>query len=117
MQLCQFESNSAGWHIAEKVDKRQKELGGRCSISTKYTTANKETKIITNAPMVKERCLFKDPSLYKRNSEYGRFMENLMTYSMYGKVKHDDGPDSMAMLVLFADTREMPAVVPFRRPW
>ena len=104
VQLCQFESNSAGWSIAENVQKRVKELKGICSISTKPTTANKETKIITNAPWVKEHCLFRDSGLYRRNDDYGRAMGKLMGYTTLGKNKHDDVPDAMAMLALYAQS-------------
>lgn len=104
VQLCQFESNSAGWSVAENVQKRVKELGGRCSISTKPTTANKETKIITNAPWVKEHCLFKDHGQYRRNEDYGKMMEMLTGYTTMGRNKHDDVPDCFSMLALYAQS-------------
>lgn len=117
VQVSQFESNNAGWSIAEKVEKRMKELGGRCAVTTKPTTANKETKIVVNAPFVKSNCLFLDPSKYRRNSEYGRFMEALTTYSVMGNNKHDDAPDAMAQFALFAENLVVPSVQPIRRPW
>ena len=49
VQLARFESNSAGGRIAQKVQEAVKAKGGRTKITTKFTTANKETKIITNA--------------------------------------------------------------------
>ena len=117
VQMAQFESNSAGWSVAEKVQKRVKELGGRCAVSTKPTTANKETKIIVNAPFVKEHMLFKDGSLYRRQSDYGRFMDQLVTYTVTGKNKHDDTVDAMAMLALYAQSFETPKVQAMRRIW
>ena len=77
-----------------------KEAGGRCKITTKYTTAQKETKIIVNSPWVKEHCLFKDDSVIKNDKEYRRFMQFLCGWTMAGKNKHDDVPDALAM---FAD--------------
>ena len=117
VQMAQFESNSAGWSIAEKVQKRIKELGGKCSISTKPTTANKETKIIVNSPWVKQHCIFKDRSLYSRNSDYGRFMGEMRTYTTAGKNKHDDAVDSLAMLALYAQSFEASKVEAVQRPW
>lgn len=117
VQMAQFESNSAGWSVAEKVQKRVKELGGRCAVSTKPTTANKETKIIVNAPFVKEHMLFKDGSVYRRQSDYGRFMDQLVTYTVTGKNKHDDTVDAMAMLALYAQSFETPKVQAMRRIW
>lgn len=117
VQLCQFESNSAGWHIAEKVQNRVKQLGGSTKITTKPTTANKETKIIVNAPVVKQRCLFLDQSKYKANDDYGRAMSMLTGYTLAGKNKHDDAPDGMAMAVLFLQSMVANRVEVVQRPF
>ena len=103
VQQAQFESNSAGGHVATNVQGRVNELGGKTKITTKFTTANKETKIIVNAPAVKRRILFKDSSKYRPNSDYGKMMSMLTTYTMKGHNKHDDVPDGMAMLVLYLE--------------
>lgn len=117
VQACQFESNSAGWHIAEKIQGRVKELGGRAKITTRPTTANKETKIIVNAPAVKERCLFLDGSKYKGGSDYGRMMTMLTGYTMAGRNKHDDVCDGMAMAVLYLDSMNASRVEVMKRPF
>lgn len=101
VQLAQFESNSAGGRIARDIQAELKKRGSIASVSTKYTTTNKETKIIVNAPFVKAHFLFKDESRYKKNSDYGRMMKFLTTYTQMGKNKFDDVPDAMAMLALF----------------
>lgn len=92
-----FESNQAGGRIADNIEKMVK---GKCrtSIETKYTTANKETKILVNADWIKKHCLFLDPSLYTPKSDYGLFMGNVCTYTTKAKVLHDDGIDSLSML-------------------
>ncbi len=104
VKMCRFESNSAGGRVAQKVQGEVKQKGGITQITTKFTTANKETKIIVNSPWVKEHCLFKDKSRYSRNSDYGRMMNMLCPYTMIGKNKHDDVPDGMAMLAEFAQS-------------
>ena len=114
---CRFESNSAGGRVAEKVQQMVKDRGGITHITTKYTTANKETKIIVNSAWVKEHCLFKDESQYKRNSEYGQFINMLCSYTMAGKNKHDDIPDGMAMLAEYAQSFGASKVEVFQRPW
>ena len=114
---CRFESNSAGGRVAEKVQQLVKDRGGITHITTKYTTANKETKIIVNSAWIKEHCLFKDETLYKRNSEYGQFINMLCSYTMAGKNKHDDVPDGMAMLAEFAQSMGASRVEVFQRPW
>ena len=117
VKMCRFESNSAGGRVAEKVQKDVKARGGITQITTKFTSVNKETKIIVNSAWVKEHCLFKDESLYQRNSEYGRMMNMLCSYTMAGKNKHDDVPDGMAMLADFAQSLTGGRVEVFQRPF
>lgn len=117
VKSCRFESNSAGRRIAEKIQEEVKKKGGITHITTKFTTANKETKIIVNSAWVKEHCLFKDSSLYQRKSDYGKMMDMLCSYTMAGKNKHDDVPDGMAMLAEYAQNLSGQKVEVFRRPW
>ena len=117
VQTCQIESNSAGWHIAEKIQERLKKMGARTKITTKPTTTNKETKIVLNAPAVKERCLFLDSSKYKGNSDYGKAMNMLTSYTMAGKNAHDDVVDGMAMAVIYLDSMVKGRVEVIQRPW
>ena len=115
--LCRFESNSAGGRVAEKVQGEIKKRGGITCITTKFTTAHKETKIIVNSAWVKEHCLFRDKSQYKRQSDYGKMMEMLCSYTVAGKNKHDDVPDGMAMLADYAQSFMSSKVEVFNRPW
>ena len=117
VKQCRFESNSAGGRVAEKVQQMVKDRGGITHITTKYTTSNKETKIIVNSAWVKEHCLFKDESLYKKNSEYGKMINMLCSYTMAGKNKNDDVPDGMAMLAEYAQSFGANQVTVFQRPW
>lgn len=117
VDMCRFESNSAGGRIAEKVQNEVKKQRGNTRITTKFTSANKETKIIVNSPFVKEHFLFKDESQYKRNSDYGRMMDMLCSYTVAGKNKHDDVPDGMAMLSEFAQNLSGGKVEVFQRPF
>lgn len=117
VNACRFESNAAGRRVAEKVQEMVKSRGGITHVTTKYTTANKETKIIVNSAWVKDHCLFKDESMYTRNSDYGRMMNFLCSYSMAGKNKHDDVPDGMAQLAEYAQSMRTAKVEVFRRPF
>ena len=117
VKACRFESNSAGRRVAEKIQGEVKKLGGITNITTKFTTANKETKIIVNSAWVKEHCLFLDESKYKRNTDYGRMMDMLCSYTMAGKNKHDDVPDGMAMLAEYAQSLNGAEVQIFTRPF
>ena len=117
VQMCRFESNSAGGRIAEKVQEEVKSKNGITHITTKYTTQNKETKIIVNSPWVKEHCLFKHPSCYQKSSDYGKMMNLLCMWTMAGKNKHDDVPDGMAMLAEYAQSLDGAKVEVIRRPF
>ena len=100
-----FESNQAGGRIADNIEKMIK---GNCRtvIETKYTTANKETKILVNSDWIKKHCLFLEPALYKPKSDYGLFMGNVTTYTTKAKMPHDDGIDSLAMLAEYVSVPE-----------
>jgi predicted phage terminase large subunit-like protein len=117
VQMCRFESNSAGGRIAQKVSENVKARGGITHITTKYTTANKETKIIVNSAWVKEHVLFRDESLIERNSDYGRMLQMLTSYTMMGKNKHDDVPDALAMFADFAQSLMSSRVEIVKRPF
>lgn len=100
MQQCEFETNNGGDRVAENV---VKEIEGQCdcNITTKYTTQNKETKIIVNADWVKKHVLFKDKTMYTPKSDYGTSMRFLLSYTVKGKNSHDDVPDGLANFALF----------------
>lgn len=117
VHMSRFESNSAGGRVAEKIQNEIRSKGGRTKITTKYTTQNKETKIIMAEPWVKQHCLFKDSSVIKEDKEYRGFISQLCSYTMMGKNKHDDVPDAMAMLADYAQTFASSQVEIVRRPW
>lgn len=117
VKACRFESNSAGWRTAEKIQDAIKDKGGITHITTKRTTANKETRIIVNSAWVKEHCLFKDKTQYSRNSEYGKMMSLLCTWTMASKNKNDDVPDGMAMLAEYTQSMSGATVEIGKRYW
>lgn len=114
VQMARFESNSAGGRVAQSVQQEVKKRGGRCHITTKYTTASKETKIIVNSPWVKEHILFREGKI-KSDKEYRRMYQFLTGYTMAGKNKHDDVPDGMAMFAEFAQQLECGKIEVIRR--
>lgn len=103
VQHAQFESNKEGSRTANEVERLVREKGGRCHITKKYTTQNKETKIIVNSSWVKEHVIFKDITEYEPKSDYGVMMSFLCSYTQLGKNKHDDAPDALAMFAQFVD--------------
>lgn len=117
VKLSRFESNSAGGKIAEKVQKEVKSRGGITRITTKYSTANKATRIIVDSPFVKEHFLFKDNSIIKNNKEYKRAIGMLCSYTMAGRNAHDDVPDAFSMLSDFIQSFETQTVRVIQRPY
>lgn len=103
VQQAQFESNKEGSRTANEVERLVKAKGGRCHITKKYTTQNKETKIIVNSSWVKEHVILKDITEYEPKSDYGVMMSFLCSYTQLGKNKHDDAPDTLAMFAQFVD--------------
>ena len=117
VQMSRFESNSAGGRVAQKVQEEVKAKGGHTKITTKYTTTNKETKIIVNSPFIKEHCLFKDNSVIGNDKEYKKALNFLCSYTMAGKNKHDDVPDGFAQLSEYIQSLEGNKVSVFKRPF
>lgn len=112
--LAQFESNSAGGRVADSVRDRCRELGHAIDIRKKFSTENKETRILVDSAWVKEHCYFRrEPP----NADYRTFMRMLTHYTTEGKNKHDDAPDSMSMYKRLATSIASARVEAVRRPW
>lgn len=93
-----FESNNAGSYFARDVEQLLKGMGYTCSIRTKRTISNKETRIEFASDNIIKKFYFRHPYTYKAGSQYDQFFKQLTTYVRQGKVPHDDAPDSLAML-------------------
>ena len=119
VQQAQFESNVAGGKMAQVVQQRIDDAGGRTHITTKWTQANKETKIQVNAAWVKKHCLFKDISVIKGSewAEYRLMLRQLTGYTLAGKNKHDDVPDAFAQLALYVDAKAGAKIKLGKRPF
>lgn len=115
VQCCRFESNAAGGVIAENI--KNMVQGYKIEIDKKYTTANKETKIITNSPFVKNHFHFKQNGMYASKSDYGEMMKWMTRYTLKGRNAHDDVPDAMAMLVQYLEIFNIAKIEVFRRPF
>lgn len=113
VQLCRIESNRGGTLFAQDVERELQNLGGTTHITTKWTQTNKETRIEVSSAWVKAHCLFKYESEYDK--EYRTAMNFLCSYTMMGKNKHDDVPDSLSMLTNFVSNRSTTKVQILKR--
>lgn len=103
VHACEFESNAGGDRASYEVQNRVTAKGGSCTITTRPTEKNKETRIIVHSEWVKRRVLFRDKSLYSPKEDYGVMMNWLLCYSTVGKNNHDDVPDGLANFRLYVD--------------
>ena len=92
VQSCRFESNSAGGRIADKVHKEVIARGGITHITKRFTTSNKETRIVVNAEWVKQHCLFKDKSRYAKRSQYGDMILGLRVSALASEPTLEPSP-------------------------
>jgi predicted phage terminase large subunit-like protein len=102
---------------AEGVDEELRDKGYMVNVqrSTSHYTGNgKAQRIFDKAPDIRERMIFLEEG--KRTKEYELFMQNVYSFSINGKNKHDDAPDSLAMAINMAFFSENIAEV-MRRFW
>lgn len=105
-QVCQVESNKEGVRTGDAIQTEIDNMGGRCVIEKKLSSANKETRIIVNSPWVIKHVLFLEPKTpeypdgYASQSDYGQFMSYFTSYSQLAKNGTDDAPDMVTMLAI-----------------
>lgn len=112
---CMYiEGNKMTGSYGQDIAKALKDKGYHCNvqITTKhFTGTGKEQRIFDKAPDIRSNMIFLD----KRDKEYELFMQNVFSFSVMGKNKHDDAPDSLAMAVTFLIIGETKVEVHKRR--
>ena len=108
VRMSYYESNNGGKTFAllvkEKFDKLKTVMSNITETTFKWRPnwQNKETRIYMESEFIKKHIVFLDPSEYKKNSEYGLFMQEIWDFNCEGKNVHDDAPDSVhGLAVLF----------------
>lgn len=114
VSIARYESNSAGGRIADSVKEACEAQGHTIEISKKFSTENKETRILVDSLWIKQNCYFRENY---PDRDYARFMRMLTHYTTEGKNKHDDAPDSMSMYKRFASALRRATVQPMKRPF
>lgn len=112
----QIEATKSTESYAQELDKMLRAKGHRINIMTKAagTRMSKEQRIFDKAPEIRNNFIFLEGG--KRSKEYHLFMQNVFSFTMVGKNKHDDAPDSLSMAcdMAFNQSRKVEAV---RRLW
>lgn len=90
---------------AEEFDKLLKSKNYRINLVANvkhWGNEGKRQRIFDKSPDIKDRIIFLSPNY--RTKEYQEAMRNLFAFTMEGKNKHDDFPDSLAMAIDFDTT-------------
>lgn len=88
--VMEIESNNGGYGYARNV---RALIRGKspCSVITRNTTTNKETRILMSSGYIKEYFYFRND--YEPGSDYDKYMRQLTSYVRLAKNKHDDAAD------------------------
>lgn len=94
-----IESTRVTMSYADEVDKLLRSDGYRVNISGNVKNWNgqegKTQRIYNRAPEIREKFVFLDKA--KWGKAYNQFMQNVFSFTIEGKNKHDDAPDVLAM--------------------
>ena len=116
VKAAQFEATKATEAYKEGVEQILRDKGVKVTLTSKAapTTESKMQRIFDHAPDIREMFIFRESG--RRSKEYEMFMQNVLSYKLLGKNKHDDAPDSLAMA---ADMVLLPArkALAFKRPF
>lgn len=90
-----FEKNNGGEGYRDDVGRLLDQTFTKCNLTTDYANNQmaKVTRIFEHAPSIKE-IIFLDKE--HRSEEYSRAMANLCAFTISGKNRNDDAPDSLA---------------------
>lgn len=112
----QIELNKSTAAYLDGVNEELKKRNYRATITSKAagTQKSKEERIYDKAPDIRGRMIFLESG--KRTKEYEQFMQNIYAFKLIGKNKHDDAPDSCAMLMEMFLGRTQKVEV-FQRPF
>ena len=117
VRIMQIEGTKTTSSYKEGVEDLFKADQYKCQITTRFVpmSMSKEQKIFDKAPDIREHFLFLEDG--KRTKEYQLFMQNVFSFKITGKNKHDDAPDSLTMASDFAMFGFTNAIQVFIRPF
>ena len=97
VRTMQIEANKMTEGYAEELQVYMRQNGVYCTVTTKPAPNNvsKEQRIFDRAPEIRESFVFLEHGL--RSKPYQQFMDNVFSFTIMKKNKHDDAPDSLAM--------------------
>ena len=114
-----IESNATS-ELKANLDRKLKEMGATfCEIKEKWNNENKEARITDQSHSVVQRFVYPAKEIVSAQSQMGRFMNDLTTYNLGGRNRHDDCPDSLCLAskVFIEGALKQGGVVPIYRPF
>lgn len=116
VSAIQIEANKSTLGYKDELERLLAEEGIRVNLTTKTAppTTSKAARIFDKAPDIRQSCIFFESG--KRMRHYDAFMQNVFGFKVFAKNKHDDAPDSLAMLIDMAFRKTEKPVV-FKRPF
>lgn len=107
VQVCYVEGTRVTGTYAEELDKRLRDVGSRINLqrTTKHwaSQSGKSQRIFDKAPEIISRVVFRDSK--HREKPYQQAMQQLFSFTVESKVKHDDAADSLAMAMVMVAGR------------
>lgn len=99
VNAMRVEANKATEAYKEGIEALLREKGYRLNITSKAAPndKSKNQRIFDKAPDIRDKMIFREAG--KRSKEYELFMQNVFSFKMFGKNKHDDAPDSLSMAI------------------
>ena len=93
--------NNIDTSLKEVLDSRLRERGYfGCTIIEKYSSQNKEKRINDHQGDIRNMIVYPQKGTYPKNTDMGKAMEGITSYSFTYPNKFDDGIDSLAMFVM-----------------
>lgn len=116
VSVIRFECNKMTMSYKEEVERALNKKNIKINLLTKNAPNNqaKEMRIFDKAPFIRQ-FYFLDER--KRSSAYTTFMVNVYSFRVTGHNKHDDAPDSLAMVADFIERPVSAKVEVFKRLW
>lgn len=117
VQACQIEANKSTESYKDELQELLSGSGIRINLTTKPapTTVGKNQRIFDKAPEIRERMIFREAG--KRSKPYSLFMQNVFSFKMFAKNKHDDAPDSLCMAIGMVRSVSARSAFIFKRPF
>ncbi len=98
VQAIDFEENKSTDEYHEWIETKLRKLSYKINLTHHPASSQqrKDIRIRDQAPYIREFYFLEDG---KRSKEYQLFIQNVFAFKVMKKNKHDDAPDSLAMLV------------------